>query len=170
MNEPVSDSTPAATAAGYRHGDSGTELPPRYDRPRPLPQALTRLALSSTVFTREGPRADVEYRDLGWAAASGGAIGARHIRAVRPFEAATGWHWHDMSAHFVYVLAGWIEFRYAGVADVVRVDAGSSLSQPAGVAHNVVGRSDDLELIEINVPAGYGTWALPVEPRGGAQP
>ena len=92
------------------------------------------------------------------------------LDAVKPFEQPTGWHWHDMTAHFVYVLGGWIEFRYAGADDVVRVEAGSSLSQPAGVAHNVVGRSDDLELIEINLPAGYGTWALPVEPRGGAQP
>jgi len=125
---------------------------------------LTRLARSDDDFTRDGPRADVEYRDLAWAAAGGGMIGAKHIRAIRPFEAATGWHWHDMSAHFVYVLQGWIEFRYAGVDDDVRVGAGSSLSQPAGVAHDVVGRSDDLELIEINLPAGYGTWALRAEP------
>ncbi len=97
-----------------------------------LAQALTGLARSDAAFTRDGPRADVEYRDLGWAAASGGMIGAKHIRAIRPFEAETGWHWHDMSAHFVYVLQGWIEFRYAGVDEAVRVSAGASLSQPAG--------------------------------------
>jgi quercetin dioxygenase-like cupin family protein len=65
-----------------------------------------------------------------------------------------------MSGHFIYVLKGWLKFRYAGVEDVVTVAAGSSLSQPAGVAHNVVGRSDDLELIEINMPADYGTWEI----------
>ncbi len=135
-----------------------------------LVQALTRLARGDPAFTREGPRADVEYRDLGWAAASGGMIGAKHIRAIRPFDGETGWHWHDMSAHFVYVLKGWIEFRYAGVEDVVRVSSGASLSQPAGVAHNVVARSDDLELIEINLPAGYGTWALTAEPGVTAGP
>ena len=164
MTDPVHESIPAAAEHAYRQGDSGESLPPRYGGPRMLAQALTRLARSDDDFTRDGPRADVEYRDLAWAAASGGMIGAKHIRAIRPFEAATGWHWHDMSAHFVYVLQGWIEFRYAGVDDVVRVGAGSSLSQPAGVAHNVVGRSDDLELIEINLPAGYGTWALRAEP------
>ena len=164
MTDPVHESIPAASDGAYRHGDSGTSFPPRYEGPRMLAQALTRLARSDDDFTRDGPRADVEYRDLAWAAAGGGMIGAKHIRAIRPFEAATGWHWHDMSAHFVYVLRGWIEFRYAGVDDVVRVGAGSSLSQPAGVAHNVVGRSDDLELIEINLPAGYGTWALRAEP------
>jgi len=40
------------------------------------------------------------------------------------------------------------------------VKAGSCLSQPAGVAHNVIARSDDLELIEINMPAEYGTRDL----------
>ncbi|MEO8566743.1 MAG: cupin domain-containing protein [Betaproteobacteria bacterium] len=170
MTDPVHDPISAAGEGAYRHGDSGTSFPPRYEGPRMLAQALTRLARSDPDFTRDGPRADVEYRDLGWAAASGGMIGAKHIRAIRPFDAATGWHWHDMSAHFVYVLQGWIEFRYAGVDDVVRVSAGSSLSQPAGVAHNVVDRSDDLELIEINLPAGYGTWALRAEPGTAAGP
>lgn len=164
MTEPVHDTMRAADSGAYRHGDSGTSFLPRYDGPRMLSQALTRLARSDVAFTRDGPRADVEYRDLGWAAASGGAIGAKHIRAIRPFEAETGWHWHDMAGHFIYVLKGWIRFRYAGIDEPVTVAAGASLSQPAGVAHNVIARSDDLELIEINLPAGYGTWLLPAEP------
>jgi mannose-6-phosphate isomerase-like protein (cupin superfamily) len=44
------------------------------------------------------------------------------------------------------------------VADTVTVHAGDSLSQPAGVPHNVIARSDDLELIEINLPAQFGTF------------
>lgn len=156
-------------AEAFRHGDAGTRFAPRYDGPKTPAQALTCLARNDEAFTRDGPRADVEYRDLRWAAASGGAIGAKHIRAIRPFEAETGWHWHDMTGHFIYVLKGWIKFRYAGVDDVVTVGAGASLSQPAGVAHNVVARSDDLELIEINLPAGYGTWALPAEPGAGSR-
>ena len=65
-----------------------------------------------------------------------------------------------MTGHFVYVLKGWVAFRYAGVDDEVVVRAGWSLSQPAGIAHNVVGRSDDLELLEINLPAAFGVWNL----------
>ena len=137
---------------------------PRYPGPRAPDAALTQLLhndAASAAFTRDGPRADVEYRELGWASASGGAIGARHIRAIRPFDRETGWHWHDMTGHFVFVLRGSITFRFAGTEREVTVGAGSSLSQPAGVAHNVVGRSDDLELIEINLPAAFGTWDLP---------
>jgi mannose-6-phosphate isomerase-like protein (cupin superfamily) len=145
------------------------DAPPRYLGPRPLGSGLTQLLLSdgaAAVFTRDGPRADVEYRDLGWSKASGGAIGAKHIRAIRPFDTATGWHWHDMTGHFVYVLKGWIAFRYGGADHEVVVHAGGALSQPAGVAHNVVARSDDLELLEINVPARYGTYDLGDPPAG----
>jgi mannose-6-phosphate isomerase-like protein (cupin superfamily) len=141
-----------------------TTAPPRYPGPLALGVSLSQLALTESTdatFTRDGPRADAEYRDLGWAAATNGAIGAKHIRAITPFEKETGWHWHDMNAHFVVVLKGWITFRYAGVAEPVTVHAGGTLSQPAGVAHNVVARSDDMELIEINLPAKFGAWDLP---------
>jgi uncharacterized cupin superfamily protein len=97
-------------------------------------------------------------------AATGGRLGVKHIRAIAPLPEATGWHWHDMSAHFVYVLRGSLTFRFAGVEGDVTVREGSGLSQPAGVAHNVVSRSDDLEVLEINMPADYGTWALPDPP------
>ena len=139
----------------------------RYDGPLALAQSLTALARSTAAdagWNREGLRADVEYRDLGLAAATGGRIGVRHIRAIAPLPAPTGWHWHDMDAHFVYVLAGWLVFRFADVEGDVRLAAGEGLSQPAGVPHNVVARSDDLEVLEINAPADYGTFDLGAPP------
>lgn len=134
-----------------------------YAGPLDLAHAHTKLnhvALSEAAFTRDGPRADNEYRDLGLAAASGGRIGAKHIRAIKPFGEPTGWHWHDMTGHFVIILKGWITFRFAGHEGEVTVQAGACLSQPAGVPHNVIARSDDLELIEINLPADFGTFDL----------
>ena len=145
------------------------ETMPNFEEPLALGAARSLFALAelaNSAFTRDGPRADVEYRDLGLAAATAGRIGAKHIRAVMPFDKETGWHWHDMTGHFVYVLRGWISFRYAGVAGDVVVRAGACLSQPGGVPHNVVGRSDDLELIEINMPARFGTRDLASAPTG----
>lgn len=136
---------------------------PNFSGPLTLGQARSLFSLaecSDAAFTRDGPRADAEYRDLGLAAASGGRIGAKHIRAIRPFEQATGWHWHDMTGHFVFVIRGWITFRFAGKDEEVVVRVGGCLSQPGGVPHNVIARSDDLELIEINLPASFGTWDL----------
>ena len=136
----------------------------RYPGPLALATAHSKFHLaenSDAAFRREGLRADSEYRDLGLAAATGGRIGAKHIRAIAPFPQPTGWHWHDMTGHFIYVLRGWITFRFAGVEGEVTVKAGAALSQPAGVPHNVIARSDDLELIEINLPAEYATVDLP---------
>lgn len=143
---------------------------PRYDGPRTLATAHSGFCLLRGVearFHREGLRADAEYRDLGLAEATGGRIGIKHIRGIGPFEQPTGWHWHDMHAHFVYVLRGWITFRFEGVEGDVTLHAGDSLSQPAGVPHNVVARSDDFEVLELNLPAAYGTFDLePVQDTG----
>ena len=148
--------------------------PARYDGPLALARSLSAFARSTAGdagWNREGLRADVEYRDLGLAAATGGRIGVKHIRAIAPLPAPTGWHWHDMTAHYVYVLRGSLTFRFAGVEDDVRLSAGEGLSQPAGVPHNVIARSDDLEVLEINVPARYGTWPVADAdlPTGGAR-
>ena len=141
-----------------------TEAPPRYAGPRALAESLSQFARMSAAgarWNREGLRDDAEYRDLGLAEATGGRLGAKHIRALKPLPAPTGWHWHDMTAHYVFVLRGSLTFRFAGVEGEVTLHAGDGLSQPAGVPHNVVGRSDDLELLEINVPASYGTFDAP---------
>jgi quercetin dioxygenase-like cupin family protein len=136
---------------------------PSYPGPKTLKNALTRLHIEraeDATFHREGLRADAEYRDLGLASATGGRLGVKHIRAIGKFEAPSGWHWHDMHAHFIYVLRGWITFRFAGVDEELTLNAGDSLSQPAGVPHNLIARSEDFEVLEVNVPAEYGTFDL----------
>jgi mannose-6-phosphate isomerase-like protein (cupin superfamily) len=136
---------------------------PTYPGPKKLGEALSALHLERAKgarFDREGLRADSEYRDLGLAKATGGRFGVKHIRAIGHFEQPTGWHWHDMHAHFIYVLKGWITFKYEGVEGEVTLGPGDSLSQPAGVPHNVIARSDDFEVIELNVPAEYGTFEV----------
>jgi mannose-6-phosphate isomerase-like protein (cupin superfamily) len=144
-----------------------TEAPPRYAGPRALAESLSqfaRMSAAGATWNREGLRDDAEYRDLGLAEATGGRLGAKHIRALKPLPAPTGWHWHDMTAHYVFVLRGSLTFRFAGVEGEVTLHAGDGLSQPAGVPHNVIARSDDLEVLEINEPAEYGTWALTEAP------
>jgi mannose-6-phosphate isomerase-like protein (cupin superfamily) len=134
---------------------------PRYAGPRALADAVSAFSLvtlEDRPFRRETPDAPTESRDLGIAQATGGRVLMKHSRALRGFEGDTGWHWHDMDAHIVYVIRGWVRFAYAGMAEPVTVRAGACISQPAGVPHNVVGRSDDLEAIEINIPAVHGTF------------
>ena len=134
---------------------------PRYVGPLDLNSAIAAFSLvtlAARPFKREDGKATVESRDLGIADATSGRILMKHTRAIAPFDKETGWHWHDMDAHIVFVIRGWVRFAYAGMADAVTVEAGSCISQPTGVPHNVVGRSDDLEAIEINIPADHGTY------------
>src|SRR5438093_13562048 len=125
-----------------QHKDQGNmhnERSPRYDGPRELAQSQTAFALMSVngaTWNREGLREDSEYRDLGLAAVTNGRIGLKHIRALKPLTDPTGWHWHDMTAHYLYVLRGSVTFRFAGLAGDVTGPAGDGLAHAARVAHN----------------------------------
>ena len=131
------------------------DTPTHFSGPLDLAHAHTRLNIvaADAAFTRDGPRADVEYRDLGLAAATGGRIGAKHIRAIGPFEQETGWHWHDMTGHFVFVLKGWITFRFAGVRRR-RHGAGRRLPVAAGRRRAQRGRPLRRPRADRDQPAG----------------
>ena len=107
-------------------------------------------------FKADGLRACFEYRDLGIAEATGGRAMAHVIRARKGDPAGFGWHKHVLEFQMFYVLKGWIEFDYEGVG-VVRAEAGSCVNQPPGIRHAEIAHSDDLELIEITLPAEFDT-------------
>ena len=46
----------------------------------------------------------------------------------------------------------------------LRVKAGESLYIPGGLRHNETGTSDDLEILEVAVPADMGTQACDAPP------
>jgi quercetin dioxygenase-like cupin family protein len=56
----------------------------------------------------------------------------------------------------VYVTRGRIEFEYEGAGEVC-LEAGSCVHQPPGIRHRELAHSDDLELIEITLPAEFAT-------------
>ena len=66
-----------------------------------------------------------------------------------------GWHWHDLTFHPVYILKGRVSYRWEGNDDVVVANAGDSMIQPPGGAHNVLDYSEDVEVLEITMPAKY---------------
>ncbi len=112
--------------------------------------------LRDATFTTDGLRPFFAYRDLGIRAATDGQVVAHVIRAVpgAPFEGRP--HLHRTTFQFVYVLRGWIEFEYEGQG-IVRLEAGSSVHQPPSIRHREVGHSDDVELLEIVMPADFAT-------------
>jgi mannose-6-phosphate isomerase-like protein (cupin superfamily) len=103
-----------------------------------------------------GLRSFFEYRDLGIEAATGGAAVAHIIRAVPGATVAGSPHLHRTAFQLVYVLKGWIEFEYEGQG-IVRLDAGSCVYQPPAIRHRELAHSDDVEMLEIVMPAGFAT-------------
>ena len=106
----------------------------------------------------QGLRPYSAYRDLGIAPATGGMVQAHVIRMTKPFSAdeVAIPHYHDVDFQMVYVLKGWVKFHYEGVGEVT-LEAGSCVHQPPGIRHTELGHSDDLELIEIVLPADFRT-------------
>jgi len=113
---------------------------------------------SDATFER-GLRAFFEYRDLGMREATDGEVVAHVIRAVPGAEFVGQPHRHDTHFQLVYVLRGWIEFEYEGQG-TVRLEPGSCVYQPPGIRHREIGHSDDVEMLEIVMPAEFETEAV----------
>ena len=103
-----------------------------------------------------GLRSFFEYRDLGIKQATGGQVDAHVIRAAAGTDFSSQPHRHGTSFQLVYVLKGWIEFDYEGQGRV-RLEAGSCVYQPPGIRHREVGHSEDVEMLEVVMPADFKT-------------
>ena len=112
--------------------------------------------LGPSRFESDGLRPFFEYRDLGIRNATNGKVVAHVIRAKPGMHAVPQKHHHVVEFQMVYVLKGWIEFEYEG-AGRHRLTAGTCVHQPPGIRHTELGHSDDLELIEIVMPADFQT-------------
>ncbi len=118
-------------------------------------QGFTVSHAKGSAFTR-GLRSFFEYRDLGIEQATSGAVVAHVIRAAAGTEFSSQPHRHGTTFQLVYVLKGWIEFEYEGQGKV-RLEAGSCVYQPPEIRHREVGHSEDVEMLEIVMPAGFTT-------------
>ena len=120
------------------------------------PMTFSASHAADAVLKDGGLRSCFEYRDLGISAATGGKVLAHVIRAKPGAHGGFGWHKHTLEFQMYYVLKGWVRFNYEGVGEVTS-RAGSCVHQPPGIRHADVAHSDDLELIEITLPAEFET-------------
>ena len=111
---------------------------------------------ADSAFVQQGLRTFFEYRDLGIHEATGGKVAAHVIRASAGANVAGGRHHHELQFQLIYCVKGWIRFSYEGVGEVLLV-AGTCVHQPPGIRHTELGHSDDLELLEIVMPAEFKT-------------
>jgi hypothetical protein len=114
-------------------------------------------------FKADGLRTYAKYRDLGVAEASGGVAQAHVIRLIGPCDpqVVSKLHFHDVDFQLVYVLKGWVKTYLEGVGETT-FQTGSSWTQPSRIKHLIMDYSDDVELLEVILPADFKTVELAV--------
>jgi quercetin dioxygenase-like cupin family protein len=112
-------------------------------------------------FKADGLRAYAKYRDLGIAEASNGAARAHVIRLIGPCnpQEVSKLHFHDIDFQLVYVLKGWVKTYMEGEGETM-MQEGSAWTQPPRIRHMILDYSDDVELLEIILPAEFKTVEL----------
>lgn len=112
-------------------------------------------------YRRDGLRPFFEYRDLGIKDATRGLANAHVIRACKGRQAQPAWHTHALDFQMVYVLKGWVRFEYDGEGEVL-LEAGDCVHQPPGIRHRELAHSEDIEMLEITLPAEFPTEVVAV--------
>ena len=109
----------------------------------------------------QGLRPYSAYRDLGFAKATGGQLQAHVIRMIKPFRAEQVAipHYHDVEFQMVYVLKGWVKTYMEGQGETL-MKQGSAWTQPPRIRHLIMDYSDDVELLEVILPAEFKTVEL----------
>ncbi|QAU46242.1 cupin domain-containing protein [Bradyrhizobium guangzhouense] len=112
-------------------------------------------------FKADGLRAYAKYRDLGIAAASHGLAQAHVIRLQGPCDPVevSKLHFHDVDFQMVYVLKGWVKTCMDGQGETMMRE-GSAWTQPPKIKHMILDYSDDVELLEVILPAEFKTVEL----------
>src|ERR1700760_3179710 len=103
-----------------------------------------------------GRREFFKYRELGVTEATGGKMRAQLTSATQGLGRPTGWHYHVCDHQLVYMLKGWVDLEFED-GTKIRLEPGDSLMIPGGMPHNETGSADELELLEVSVPAQMKT-------------
>jgi len=131
---------------------------------KPKARPKQRIAIShhrEEDFKADGLRAYAQYRDLGIAEASHGLAQAHVIRLIGPCNPAevSKLHFHDVEFQMVYVLKGWVKTYMEGQGETL-MQEGSAWTQPPRIKHLIMDYSDDVELLEVILPAEFKTVEL----------
>ena len=112
-------------------------------------------------FKADGLRTYAHYRDLGIADATHGLAQAHVIRLIGPCNPAevSKLHFHDVEFQMVYVLKGWVKTYMEGQGETMMKE-GSCWTQPPRIKHLIMDYSDDVELLEVILPADFKTVEL----------
>lgn len=101
-------------------------------------------------------RAGMLYRDL-IPNRLGGSIMASHIRIPKGGPVPDMVHYHTIGFQLIFCYSGWVKLVYEDQGEPFILNAGDCVTQPPEIRHRVLEASDNLEVIEIGVPAAHMT-------------
>ncbi|MGR3743046.1 MAG: cupin domain-containing protein [Pseudooceanicola nanhaiensis] len=101
-------------------------------------------------------RAGMQYRDL-IPDRLGGSIIASHIRIPDGGPVPDMVHYHKVGFQLIFCYRGWVDVVYEDQGGPLRLTAGDCFIQPPEIRHRVLEASDNVEVIEIGVPAEHVT-------------
>lgn len=101
-------------------------------------------------------RAGMQYRDL-IPDRLGGSIIASHIRIPDGGPVPDMVHYHTVGFQLIFCYRGWVDLVYEDQGEPFRLHAGNCVIQPPQIRHRVLFASDNIEVIEIGVPAEHVT-------------
>ena len=107
-------------------------------------------------YETDGLREEFVYRDLGVADATHGDMHAHIIKAKHLEGGHNGLHRHVVGFQFAMVLEGWVSFFYKDKGEIT-YRKGDAVTIPGNTLHELREYSEDLELLEITMPAIYET-------------
>lgn len=101
-------------------------------------------------------RAGMHYRDL-IPDRLGGSIIASHIRIPDAGPVPDMVHYHTVGFQLIFCYKGWVRLVYEDQGPPFILKAGDCVIQPPEIRHRVLESSDNLQVIEIGVPADHVT-------------
>src|SRR3954469_609705 len=101
-------------------------------------------------------RAGMRYRDL-IPGRLGGSIIASHIRIPDAGPVPDMVHYHTIGFQLIFCYSGWVRLVYEDQGPPFVLRAGDCVIQPPRIRHRVLESSDNLQVIEIGVPAEHVT-------------
>jgi len=127
---------------------------PPLERPRTEHAFVVRRLKDNTPWVIG--RAGMRYRDL-IPGRLGGSIIASHIRIPNAGPVPDMVHYHAVGFQLIFCYGGWVRLVYEEQGPPFVLRAGDCVIQPPRIRHRVLESSDNLQVIEIGVPAEHVT-------------
>src|SRR5450631_2986826 len=137
---------------GARGAGGKTRPPQTAHRHQPSPRGRFQSRRPAHLRTLSRPR--------GCRGKPGSGTGSCHplIGPCDPAEVSK-LHFHDVDFQMVYVLKGWVKTYMEGQGETLMKE-GSAWTQPPRIRHLIMDYSDDVELLEVILPAEFKTVEL----------